>query len=238
MAHGGAWLHAVPSSELWAFTLTLVLVFPIVDKVLYFRLRSALQIYAWNILAEWSLVAVCVWVIRRNALTLADFGERLGNPARILIVGGVLLAMMAALVLAGRMQAHQPSAEQLSKAAAPVRKLLPVTGTERTVYIVMALTAGVCEEFLYRGWLLNLMGAVTGSLWAALLGSSIVFGLAHLYQGRNGVIGASVLGIVFGTVFITSGSLFPGQALHALMDLKNGLALGKISVKPEPAPGA
>ncbi len=100
------------------------------------------------------------------------------------------------------MQTRKVSPEQLRKATANVRKLLPATGYERTVFVAVALTAGLCEEFLYRGWLLNIIAAATGSPWVALIVSSIVFGFAHFYQGPHGMLGAGVLGIVFGTLFI------------------------------------
>jgi len=233
MAHGGAWLRAASGFQLWFFTFTLVLIFPFLDNVLYFRLRSTLQIYVWNILAEWSLVAWCAWVIRGAGLTLADFGVQLGDPLRLLIVSGLALATITALTIASRMQTRKVSPKELRKATAHVRKLLPATRYERAVFIAVALTAGLCEEFLYRGWLLNVIAAATGSVFVALLVSSIVFGLAHFYQGPQGMLGAGVLGIVFGTLFIVSGSLFPVQALHALIDLNNGLALGKISSQPD-----
>jgi len=104
------------------------------------------------------------------------------------------------------------------------------------VWIAVASTAGICEELLYRGWLLNLIGNAVGSVWAGLLVSSIVFGLAHAYQGRNGIIGASVLGVVFGAVFVLSGTLILGQILHIAIDLNNGLALGRIAGRLENAP--
>jgi membrane protease YdiL (CAAX protease family) len=229
MAHGGAWLHSASGLAVWLFTFVLVLIFPVADHLLYFRLRSTLRIYAWNILAEWSLAAACAWVIHKNGLTLADFGERLGNPSRTLIIAGLALVTIVVLTITSRMQARKVSPEELRKATAHVRKLLPTTGGERVVFIAVALTAGLCEEFLYRGWLLNVIAAATGSPWVALILSSILFGFAHFYQGPQGMLGAAVLGIVFGTLFIASGSLFPVQALHALIDLNNGLALGKIS---------
>ena len=75
--------------------------------------------------------------------------------------------------------------------------------------------------------------ATLGSVWLGLLISSIIFGFAHTYQGRNGILGTGVLGAIFGLLFIFSGSLIPGQALHAAMDLNNGLALGKVAERSE-----
>ena len=104
------------------------------------------------------------------------------------------------------------------------------------VTLVNRRTAGVCEEFLYRGWLLQLLGAAFGSAWIGLILSSILFGFAHSYQGRKGIIGTGVLGLVFGGVFVLSRSLLPGQLLHAFMDLKNGYAFGKIASRIEATP--
>jgi hypothetical protein len=73
-------------------------------------------------------VAGCAWVIRRNGLTLADIGERLGNPTRTLVIAGLALAAIAALKIASRMQKREPGPEQLRKATANVRRLLPATG--------------------------------------------------------------------------------------------------------------
>jgi len=121
----------------------------------------------------------------------------------------------------------------LNKSLDKVRRMLPKTPTERAVWIVVSLTAGICEEVLYRGWLLSLFAATLGSVWLGLLISSIIFGFAHTYQGRNGILGTGVLGAIFGLLFICSGSLIPGQVLHAVIDLNNGLALGKVVVQTE-----
>lgn len=44
-----------------------------------------------------------------------------------------------------------------------------------------------------------------------------------------------VLGVVFGLIYITSASLFPGQIFHVLLDLNHGLAFGKIASRFEPS---
>jgi membrane protease YdiL (CAAX protease family) len=146
-----------------------------------------------------------------------------------------LVSIIALLVIVSKLQTRKPSVEQLNKTVGKVRRLLPVNGRQRALFVAVALTAGLCEEFLYRGWLLSLIGDALRSVWAGLILSSILFGVAHAYQGRNGMVSSSVLGIVFGLVFIASGSLLPGQVLHTVIDLNNGLALGKIAGRAETA---
>ena len=89
--------------------------------------------------------------------------------------------------------------------------------------MVMALTAGICEELLYRGWLVNFIAVLTHSAWAGVAIGGVLFGLAHAYQGPKGIMATGVLGLVFGAIFVLSGSLFPGQILHAAIDAVNGL---------------
>lgn len=229
------WLTLVHRLDVRIFAFVLVVVFPIVDYLLYFLLRSTLQIYIWNMLAEWSLLGACVWLIHRSGYRLSDFGERAGSISRTLIVSGLLVSIIALLVIVSKLQTRKPSVEQLNKTVGKVRRLLPVNGRQRALFVAVALTAGLCEEFLYRGWLLSLIGDALRSVWAGLILSSILFGVAHAYQGRNGMVSSSVLGIVFGLVFIASGSLLPGQVLHTVIDLNNGLALGKIAGRAETA---
>lgn len=221
------WQSAVHSTSVWIFTFVLAVIIPILDYVMYSRLKSTLQIYVWNIVALWTLSAGCAWVSRTNHLTLSDLGENTGHSLRTLIVFGIVVALVILLVLAGKKQKSKASSAKMNKALERVRRLIPKSSTERAAWIVVAISAGVCEEFLYRGWLLSLFGAALGSVWLGLLISSIIFGFAHAYQGRNAIVSTGVVGVVFGVVFIVSGILIPGQVLHAAMDLNNGLALGR-----------
>ena len=221
------WQTAIHGTGVWVFTFVLVVVFPILDYVLYPRLKSTLQIYIWNILALWSLSAACIWTSRMNHLGLSDLGEQTGNPFRTLVVCGVVAAILLLVIGIQKAQKKKVSPERLEKALEGVKRLLPKNSTERVVWVIVSITAGVCEEILYRGWVLSLFGAALGSLWLGLLISSIVFGFAHAYQGRNAIFGTGVAGAVFGIVFVVSGSLIPGQLLHAAMDLNSGLAFGK-----------
>lgn len=227
------WQNAVHSGSAWVFTFVLAVLFPILDYVLYKGLKSTLQIYVWNILAIWSLTAGCICTSRLNYLTLIDLGEQAGNAFRTLVVCGILAAIVFLLMGAQKIQKKKATPEQVGKALEGVRRLLPRTSTERKVWVLVSISAGLCEEFLYRGWLLSLFSAALGSVWLGLLISSIIFGLAHAYQGRSGIIGTGMLGAIFGIVFIVSGSLIPGQLLHTAMDLNNGLAWGKVAKRTE-----
>jgi uncharacterized protein len=158
-----------------------------------------------------------------------QFGENLGvYPRNILTVVGMVI-LVVAVVLLNKFQMRKITSEQYDKQIENIRKLIPTTPAERLAVIPLAFTAGFCEEFLYRGYLLNIAASATKSLWVGLLISTILFGFAHLYQGRKGVIGTSIGGAVFGLIFLASRSLLPGQLLHTAMDLSQLLSLSKKS---------
>lgn len=100
--------------------------------------------------------------------------------------------------------------------------LFPATRMERRWWVLVGLTAGICEEFLFRGFLLHYLHSSPWQLdlTLALLVSSFVFGLQHLYQGAKGVIASAVLGALFGLLFLLSGSLLLPILLHAALDLR------------------
>ena len=76
---------------------------------------------------------------------------------------------------------------------------LPATWTERRWFVFVCITAGVCEETLFRGFMLHYLNVLpwTLSLRLALLISSVIFGLNHLYQGAGGVVGSVIVGFLF-----------------------------------------
>jgi len=120
----------------------------------------------------------------------------------------------------------------------PVAALLPRTPAERRMFALLALTAGICEEVLYRGFgLAALRWAAPGLGHPALiLVTAAAFGLAHLYQGPAGVALTGLAGAYLAWIALATGSLVPVMVLHALLDLRIlGLPLDAV---PFPGPDA
>jgi membrane protease YdiL (CAAX protease family) len=110
-----------------------------------------------------------------------------------------------------------------------VVRILPSTPIERVAFAGVALTAGFCEEVLYRGFLLYALDGVIASPWISLVLAAIAFGVGHAYQGRRGIVLTAILGVVFGLLYRFGGSLWPGIVLHAAIDGVNGYALGSLA---------
>jgi uncharacterized protein len=103
--------------------------------------------------------------------------------------------------------------------------LNPRGAAEVTLWVVMSMTAGFCEELVYRGYLQRQFLALTGSVALGVLAQGVLFGIAHWYQGVKMVIVITVLGILFGVLAHWRKSLRPGMIAHAWGDIVNLIAI-------------
>jgi CAAX protease family protein len=102
--------------------------------------------------------------------------------------------------------------------------LVPVTPRERLVFAAVAISAGICEEIVFRGWLLATLHGTVGLHGTALiLVAAAMFGLAHTYQRITGVLLTGIVGAVFCVLYVAAGSLLVPIALHILMDVRFAL---------------
>jgi hypothetical protein len=87
---------------------------------------------------------------------------------------------------------------------------------------VVIVAAGFGEELLFRSYMFERLGRLLGSSPKGLiiLITSAVFGLAHYReQGLAGMEQAMMTGVVFGTIFALTGSIFLPMILHAAFDV-------------------
>jgi membrane protease YdiL (CAAX protease family) len=111
---------------------------------------------------------------------------------------------------------------------------------ERSWFFALSGTAGVCEEALYRGFLIWYLLAwawlVTPhqAFLVAAIGSSLLFGAGHAYQGVRGALLTAAVGGFLAAVYWITRSLFAGMVIHALMDLHAGY-LSHLAYRRAPA---
>jgi uncharacterized protein len=178
----------------------------------FYRRTLAIQ-WAWTlVVAAYAAPRPSPW----RALGLA-----VGPPAFSSLLARSLVVAAPLLVLAALMAPFLSASgrQQIAGALDPIRDLLPRGPVERRWFALVAISAGVCEELLYRGFFLWWLDERAG-LWVAIVVSSFAFGFAHVYQGVRGIVGTSVLGALMALVYVGTGSLWPAIAFHALVDLR------------------
>jgi membrane protease YdiL (CAAX protease family) len=126
-------------------------------------------------------------------------------------------------VLAPQFQAlRNPGVRQkVLKQTAHLAFFLPGTDSEILWYGAVAVTAGICEEVLYRGFLLRYLAIKPWHIpmLTAVLIAAFAFGSAHLYQGVSGSISTGIGGLLFAGLFLGTGAPLVPILFHAALDL-------------------
>lgn len=111
---------------------------------------------------------------------------------------------------------------QLRQSMSGPLHMLPRIPKERALWVLLSLTAGICEEILYRGFLPAYLNHIFPDVpfFLAIVIAAALFGIGHLYQKLSGVLGTGLVGLVFGLLYLFTGSLLLSMIVHALFDLR------------------
>jgi len=184
--------------------------------------RARLWLYAALIIELWAAVTLVLslWLYEQRPFTLlrltAPEGWRLWASAASVLAVAVALGVMTVRLarLTRRKRVKMPS-----RATAHA----PHTTHELAWWSAVSLSAGFSEELIFRGYLIWVFQPLLG-LWGAALLSLVLFAAGHAYHGPVGAAATGVVGGIFTLVVLTFGSLWPAVAIHALIDLQQGLA--------------
>ena len=179
--------------------------------------------YRRTILYQWGVVLVLLLLVgfRTLARSPAALPGVSGMTSGFLVAAlpGLLIGLLAPVLLA---QWNPTIRKRLEASFTSIAYYLPRTGRERALFALVCVTAGVCEEIIFRGWIIRYLAALPFglTLWGSLGMSTALFGLVHLYQGWRGVALTAVLGGLLGFLFLVTGNLTVPIVLHVLIDLR------------------
>lgn len=210
-----------------------------------------LSLYASTIAFQWLAAFIVAWRSFARGLTASDLA--LGSFAsRAPAEHSLFRALLATLLLTALLCTTQFLALRRMPQLPPERrgfvqqmatKIFPQIGIERLAFVALCATVALCEEFLYRGFAFAAIQQATHGMWlASVLGSSILFAAAHLYQGRRGLFSTFLIGVLFASVRAFVHSLAPTIVAHFCVDLLGGLLAPKFFAAAaaslaEPSPG-
>ncbi len=183
--------------------------------------------YLTTLVSEWILVGYVIWGLRLRRLRLRDIvGGRWQTPEDFLLDLAIAVGfwITATLVLVGISYAlgltHPGQIEQAKK---QIGALLPRGALEMVIWVALSVTAGFCEEIMFRGYLQSQFAALTRNAFAAVVLQAAVFGVGHAYQGDRRIVLIACYGFFFGLLAWWRRSLRPGMIGHALQDTFSGL---------------
>jgi len=107
--------------------------------------------------------------------------------------------------------------------AASIQTFLPRHWGEIALWVGVSISAGICEEVVFRGYFQRQFAAFTRSKWFALFLQAALFGVAHGYQGVEACVKIALFGALYGLLALWRGSLRPGMIAHSGSDILSGI---------------
>lgn len=178
--------------------------------------------YRRLLIGEWvpTIALLAMWaVLHRPWIDLrltGDTSMRLGLGL-LYVVALIVLLVFQRRALLGRPDRRA----RVRKALAYGEPLMPHNPSERRLFWAVSATAGICEELFFRGFLTWYFLAWMGPISAVIL-SSALFGIGHVYLGVSQVPKTAMIGLILAIVVSLTGSLWPAMLLHAAVDWNSG----------------
>jgi membrane protease YdiL (CAAX protease family) len=202
------------------------------------RTGSPVPSYITTLIWQWALFALVLWGMWRKGLKPRDV---MGKPWRsfddvlmdLVWAAGFFIGsrIVLAVVVVTVMQLAKLPADTftLKKSVEAVGSLAPNSAIEIVMWIGLSITAGIVEEFVFRGYLQRQLIALTRNAAVGIALCAVIFGFAHAYQGGTQMIIITALGALFGILAYWRQNLKPGMIAHAGQDIFAGIAVGWIA---------
>jgi membrane protease YdiL (CAAX protease family) len=183
-------------------------------------------IYASGIMMSWMLLGSVVAGVYLRRRFFIDTLQRHARPWYIEIGRGfaIYFASLVLFVIVGGMLYFTPLRDSFDHTA--IEAIAPRNALQLLGWLAVSLTAGFCEEHVFRGYLLPqviawLRAAGSSTFLAsaiAVAATSILFGSLHLYQGLGGAILVTCLGAFYAVLALRFGNLRAVIVAHAMLD--------------------
>lgn len=182
------------------------------------------RFYWQGMIGQWLMLIPLTLVLLGLGWSAQTLGlQSPGNPFVSVFLAIVLVVAFSIQVFYIRRAARTAEGRVLLRQgmSGPLH-MLPRTAKERALWVLLSMTAGFCEELLYRGFLIAYLVHIFPQVnfILAIVISATLFGFGHVYQKLTGVLGTGFMGLIFGFLYFFTGSLFLPMVIHAIFDMR------------------
>ena len=182
---------------------------------------NVVPLYLSLIAMEWGLFFY-VWKggLRRSGTPLHDLiGGRWQSLRDVAIDATLALGLWTVWMIVEKGWEHWLGPDH----GASIQTFLPRRGAEILLWVGVSVSAGICEEVVFRGYFQRQFEVFTRSKWIALFLQAALFGISHGYQGVEAAVKIAIFGALYGLIALWRGSLRPGMIAHAGSDILSGI---------------
>lgn len=191
--------------------------------------RTAL--YVSTMIFQWGVSAIILWRARAHGVSVAQLGLDVPNLKRGLLIAIVFSALLVLNQVFGVRRIATMPPEKRGLIARLAQKLLPRSWSEIVAGVALVGTVGVCEEFIYRGFIEAIFQQAFASVVVGAVISAMFFAVAHVYQGKRGLVTTFIVGLIFSGTRIWTDSLMPSMVTHFAVDLSAAVAASRMLLR-------
>jgi membrane protease YdiL (CAAX protease family) len=129
---------------------------------------------------------------------------------------GISAVVLAAIYAIGQLSTRLITPGQPDAAA--LRWMVPQRIEEALAFLIVGLSAGFVEEFVFRGYLQKQLQALFGNTLVASVVQVALYTQGHLYQGMARLVPVALIGALLTFVALWRKSLIPGMIAHGVGD--------------------
>lgn len=194
-------------------------------KAVIFDTQMKKQVYYGNGIFQWicALIIVVVWWAYDRSFS--DLGFQWGTWSTIALSLLGIFIFLYLIDVWSELRNTEKIADTKNKWLKEI-PILPATFEEFKHFVFVALTAGVCEEIIFRGFFVNYFLAInennTLGNWLAVIIPAFLFAFGHMYQGSKAVAKVMLMAVLFGWIFLLTKSLLLLMLIHFLVDVLGG----------------
>ena len=208
--------------------LFLIVLFPFADLFLErYRFKSKSAEYVKSAAMLWAMTAFLLYVFFEESLTVASpqvlpSESWKGWSTIALFVAFIAYLVFVIISMRKNPEVRKQVLDAFNRGGDSLNDILPSSWKEYALFtLLLSVSAGVCEELIFRWYLFNFIDVHTH--WVvALLISSIFFGMWHFYLGWQHVMKSALVGALLCGLYLYTESIIIVIVAHTLMDIYAG----------------
>ncbi|MEM8886654.1 MAG: type II CAAX endopeptidase family protein [Bacteroidota bacterium] len=191
------------------FSFPIAIIFPGISRPDFWTFFSSI------VFLEWFAFGLIVWVCRPNAAEYLQINLNFLKKYRIRLLLGLGLLIVLAAFAPSYLYSDAFPQESLT-----LKAIGPVSGLERVAFVFLSITAGICEEVMFRGYGISVLERLLKSKDIALILSSAAFMSLHgiAFLPWYLMLQYFMIGLIFGYFFQKYRRLEILILIHFLLD--------------------
>lgn len=214
------------------FTTTIILAvligifYPIYIVVTYQKVNSNIRLNEKYRLADYQQTLLIFWGL--TLLILLNFfackqPDLNFNPKLSLINIGLIIVILGFAYFQYRSSKILPNdINSVKEKLKDVYHYLPKTNSELNWFTFLSVSAGICEEIIFRMFLFEFLRENL-NLIITFIAINIIFAVTHIGSGKNNLISSFILGLLFSFIYYFTDNILIAILLHISIDVNAGI---------------